>query len=216
MTDKNEKKGSIHTGHRQRMKERFMVSGFDGMADHEVLEYMLFYVFKQGDTNPVAHRLIDAFGSLNGVLEAEYDDLIKVDGIKENAAMYLKAMLPLFKRYRVSLGKRNLMNNSKNCGDFLLAHYTGQKSEKVVAVLLDTRCKIINIETVCDGEISSASFNLRRLVEVVVKNNAAALIIAHNHPGGIALPSKDDVNATISIKNALSATGEHFLNSRAM
>ena len=211
MDKNNQTAKHSHAGHRQRMKQRFMATGFEGMADHEVLEYLLFYVLKQGDTNEVAHRLVETFGSLNGVIEADYNSLLEVKGIKENAACYLKSFLPLFRRYKKSMRDREKFEID-DCCEFLFGYYLGLKNEKVMAVLLDSSCKIINVETVCEGDICSASFNLRRLVELVVKNKASAMIIAHNHPGGLAIPSREDIDATISIKNSLAAIGVALLD----
>ncbi len=212
MSKEIEKEPNLHEGHRQRMKQRFRNSGFDGMSDHEVLEYMLFYVFKQGNTNEIAHRLIKTFGSLAGVLEADYESLIQVSGIKENAASYIKSILPLFTRYHASVKAKKDMTDGDQCGEFFMSYYYGLKTEKVMVMLLDTACKMITAETVCEGDLDSATFNLRRLVEIVVRNKAAAIVLAHNHPGGIALPSKEDVDATIGIRNALAAMGIMLLD----
>ena len=97
MEDKNNI--SIHSGHRERMREKYRAAGLDAFSSHEVIELLLFYANKRSDTNPVAHRLIEHFGSLPAVLEAEYDDLIKVDGVGDTAATLITLMPHLFRRY---------------------------------------------------------------------------------------------------------------------
>ena len=79
-------KENIHTGHRQRAKSEFTANGLNGLPDHKVLELILFYSIPQGDVNPLAHRLIDHFGSLVGVFHATYDQLLKVQGVGPGAA----------------------------------------------------------------------------------------------------------------------------------
>ena len=85
-----EKKKSIHTGHRGRVKEEFLARGIEGWPDHRVLELMLFFALPQGDTNPLAHELIDRFGSLDRVLDALPEELMKTPGLGTHAATFLK------------------------------------------------------------------------------------------------------------------------------
>ena len=104
---KPEKKHNIHDGHRDRMRERFSKTGFEGMQEHEILEMLLYYSVPRRDTNPIAHNLIDRFGSLAGVLEAKEEQLLLVDGITQNSATLIKMILPMFhhtqKRFRFLL-----------------------------------------------------------------------------------------------------------------
>ena len=93
----------VHDGHRRRMRERFRREGLDGFADHEVLELVLFDCIPNGNVNPLAHELLDTFGSLHGVLEARMDQLLAVKGVGERTAAHLATLLPLFRRYQQSV-----------------------------------------------------------------------------------------------------------------
>ena len=89
----------IHSGHRERMKQRFRETGFDGFSDVNALELLLFYAIPRQDTNPIAHALLDRFGSFHGVIDAHYEDLLKVNGVGENTALFLKMIPAVCKRY---------------------------------------------------------------------------------------------------------------------
>ena len=88
----------MHEGHRQRMRDRFRTEGLDNFAPHEVLELLLFYARARGDVNPLAHRLLETFGSLRGVLEAPVEHLCTVEGVGEETATLLSMMVPMFRR----------------------------------------------------------------------------------------------------------------------
>ena len=196
---KNSKKpkSAVHDGHRNRMRERFCQNGFEGMHDHEILEMLLYYSVPRVDTNPLAHKLIDNFGTLRGVLEASLDQIQMVDGVTYNSAVLIKMILPLFNRYRVQLGEKKKINTIVECGKIFCDYYSGMTTERVTMMCIDSACKILAFEPVCDGDVASCVINCRRLVEIVLKYpTATAVIIAHNHPGGLALPSKDDVTST--------------------
>lgn len=200
MTDslaKSDKNVNIHDGHRDRMRARFSKTGFSGMHEHEMLEMLLYYSIPRKDTNPIAHALIDRFGSLSGVLEASEDQLLTVDGITQNSATLIKMMIPLFHQYRKQSTTGKRLTSAEESGRFLCNYYAGVVKERVTAICTDASGKVLAFETVCDGDAGSCMLNCRRLVEIVLKYPmTTAVIIAHNHPGGLALPSRDDIDST--------------------
>ncbi len=204
-TDKTEKKTSLHAGHRERVRERYNSNGLDGFADHEILELLLFYTNKRGDTNPVAHRLIERFGSLSAVLEAGYDDLISVDGVGDSAATLITMVPQLFRRYSADKAdKTKTVFTPDDAKAFLVPRFYGLRSERVGIVCLDTQGRINNFVFVSEGSLKLAQVDVRKIAQLALQNNADSIILAHNHPDGFASPSRNDVEATKLIVNALS------------
>ena len=199
-----EKKRNIHDGHRDRMRERFSKTGFEGMQEHEILEMLLYYSVPRKDTNPIAHNLIDSFGSLAGVLEASEDQLLLVNGITQNSATLIKMMLPMFHQYSKKSIAGVKLQTSQETAEFLCNYYTGITNERVMVICLDASCKMLAFEKVCDGDSGCCLLNCRKLIEIVLKYPmTVAVILAHNHPGGVALPSREDVDSTIELTKML-------------
>ena len=194
---KSDKKENPHENHRQRMRERFSRTGGEGMQDHEMLEMLLYYSIPRKNTNEIAHNLIKRFGSIAGVFEASEDQLLMVDGISHNSVTLIKMMIPLFHEYKKQSKSGKRLTTAEECGHFLCDYYSGIMKERVTVRCIDASCKVLAFETVCEGDTGNCLLNCRRLVEIVLKYPlTSAVIIAHNHPGGLALPSREDINAT--------------------
>ncbi len=203
----------LHAGHRKRLKARFLSEGLDGFAEHNVLELLLFYALPQQDTNPLAHRLIDAFGSLSGVLDASVEDLCRIKGVGPGTAMLLSLMPALFRRYRLSGADFDTcLNTTEKAGDYLLPRFIGLKNEAVYVVCLDAKCKPLCCRMLSEGTVNVAQINVRKVVELALSFNASSIILAHNHLSGIALPSTEDVATTLHMKRALDAVGIAFVD----
>lgn len=199
---------SIHDGHRQRMKARFLKEGLDHFQDHEVLEILLYYVIPRKDTNPMAHELINRFGSLSMVLDAPVEELEKVPGISRNAATLLKLAPELGRYYQISRNKQMvILQTLTDCGRYLLPFFFGLRNETVYALFLDAKCKVLDCREVGEGSVNSANVPIRRIVEMALNANASSVVLAHNHPSGIALPSDEDVDTTHRVAAALSTVG---------
>ena len=197
---------SIHKGHRKRLKERFRAEGLDRFDEIQVLELLLFYAIPQKDTNPLAHALLDRFGTLDQVLDASVEELEKVAGIKENASTLLSLITAMARYYMVARTTKNEILRSVNaCGDYLMHHFYGRRNEMVYALCLDAKCKVLCCREVGEGSVNSASVSIRRIVEVALSVNATTVVLAHNHPSGIALPSGEDVQTTRRLAAALDA-----------
>ena len=194
----------IHKGHRDRLKDLCMSEGMSGLADHVKLEVILFYAIPRVDTNELAHTLVDYFGSFSSVLDAPYEELIKIKGITKNAAVLLKLIPQLTKAYMESETRDiTILDTSDKAGKFLVPKFIGHTNEVVYVVSLSTQKRIISCRLVFEGSISTVALPIRRIVEVCIQCGAHSVIVAHNHPGGIPLPSRDDLVAAHRITKAL-------------
>lgn len=201
-------KGGIHTGHRARMKQRFAESEGKGLADHELLEMLLYYIIPRCDTNDLAHRLIEELGSLSGVLEADGAALCHVDGIKENAALYLNLLGESARRYASGKlfdekAESPVFDTPAKIAAFMMPRYMGMNVERVYLLLFDNAMHMIDCYHVCDGSISGAALSIRRIAERAYRKGATAAILTHNHPGGMISPSADDIQLTHRLDEAL-------------
>jgi len=196
----------IHSGHRQRMKQRFLEHGLDNFDDHSILELLLFYALPRRDVNPIAHALLDRFGSLDAVVSAPVEALTAVEGVGENAAVLLRLVPQVSRRCMISdLSGMVILNTSEKAGAYLIPFFAHQRSEVVFAVFLDAKYKVLHCRRIVEGDVNSAELSPRRVVEAALAHNASALILAHNHTSGIALPSSDDQRTTERLRAALEA-----------
>jgi len=203
--------GSIHKGHRERLKQRFREQGLDDFTDIQVLELLLFYAIPQRDTNPIAHGLLEHFGSLSRVLEAEYAELKKVPGISDHSATLLALVTDLCRYYQVDSAQRvEILTTLDACGAYLVPWFFGRTRETVFLLCLDAKCKVLCCKEVGEGSVNSASISVRKIVETAISSNATTVILAHNHPSGVALPSAEDVQTTRRIAAALNAVEVHL------
>ena len=204
---------SIHKGHRERLKLRFQEEGLDGFTDIQVLELLLFYVIPRRDTNPIAHALLNRFGSLTQVLEAPLEELKKVEGIGQEAALFLN-LIPATGRYYLvdkTLQSR-VLKTIDQCGEYLLPFFFGRKVETVFLLCLDAKCKVLCCKEVGEGSVNSAGISIRKIVETALGANATAVVLAHNHPSGVAIPSVEDIQTTHRIAAALRAVEVHLVD----
>ena len=200
-------------GHRSRLKERFLNDGLDTFNEINALEILLFYAVPRSDTNPLAHRLLDRFGSFSAVLDADYNDLLEVDGVSDHTATFLK-LLPAAARYYQSgkIAQRQQLATLTDIGEFFVRKYVGVIKETVYMLLLDNKRCIISVEKIHEGSVSSAAVSVRKMAETALKKRAASVVIAHNHPSGIAVPSPDDVLITRNMSAAFQTLEIEFID----
>lgn len=198
----------IHEGHRARKKKQFLSYGLEPLADHEALELLLYYAIPRADTNPVAHRLIEHFGSLSEVLSARPEELTEVEGVGENAAILLSMILPLYRKaFRTETEGHAILNSAESAGAFFCNLFRGARQETLYEACLDAKSKLLTCCLVAEGGTDSVNLNLRRIVEQALRCNASNVILSHNHPSGVALPSGDDNTTTLMAQDALRAVG---------
>lgn len=197
---------SIHNGHRQRLKERFLQEGLDHFDELYVLELLLFYCIPRIDTNPVAHSLLAHFGSLASVFEATVEELQKVPGISKNTATFLTLIPQAGRYYQIKRAEPGeILNTIEQCGRFLVPYFYGRENETVFLLCLDAKCKVLGCKMVGEGSVNSANIPVRRVVELALNANATTVVLAHNHPSGLALPSADDIQTTLRVAKAMEA-----------
>lgn len=194
----------MHSGHRERMKQRFRETGLNGFDDINALELLLFYAVPRQDTNPIAHALIDRFGSLHGVIDAPYEDLIRVSGVGQNVATFLKLIPAICKRYTRSKQKRKMVYVSlEDMENFIVPLFSFEMEETLFLICLDSGNRIIYCEPAANGNLDSIYVEPRQIVQTAMERRATSVVLAHNHPSGVAVPSPSDVSMTLTIKDAL-------------
>lgn len=206
VTDFGEK-SNLHVGHREKLRNRFLNNGLESFEEHNVLELLLFYSIPQKDTNPLAHKLIDKFGSLAGVLDADMDALCTVDGISTYSASLIKLIPALANRYfsEKSSQPTEIYDTVGKIGELFVSKFISSTVEEVYVMLLDSRFSLIEIKKLNEGSVGSVRTSLRSVIEAAMSSKAAMAVIAHNHPSGLAIPSSEDQIMTENIRIALDA-----------
>ena len=187
----------LHDGHRQRKRERFLKQGADGLADHEVLELLLYYAIPRRDTNELAHRLIQHFGTLDAVFQAPPEAL----------------MVPAAQRCaRRSVSAERILNSVERCGAYFMDLLDGQRRELLYQVCLDGKGKVLSCKCLSQGSADMTSLSIRQVVENALLSGAAGVVLGHNHPSGVALPSAEDRAATLQVRDALATMDIRLLD----
>ncbi len=205
--------GNIHKGHRQKLKNRVLAGGLAGEAPHTILELLLFYGIPRKDTNPIAHELLDRFGSLSGVLRAGVEELKSVQGMTENAALLLHLILPVYAAYEEDLRRMpTLPESAAQIVDFMWPKLIGSTTEKAYLLCIGGNGKLLGLRKICEGDLSSAAIDLRALAAAVLETKAQDAILVHNHPNGVAAPSLQDIDATKQIVSFLDQMKVRLVN----
>ena len=178
--------------------------GIDSFTPHAALELLLFYAIPQKDTNPIAHELLRKFGSVAGVFDAPLEELMKVNGIGESTAVFLK-MIPQFCRlYQKSLERdKKRICSYDEAGKAFVKEFIGRQHESVMLMLLDSRGCILYCGKVSDGSATTANIYIKTIIRLASRFDAVYAILAHNHPSGSCMPSKQDLDTTRWIFDAL-------------
>lgn len=204
LAEKKSAEKSVHSGHRERMKARFLKNGIDGFSPHEVLELLLYYAIPLKDTNPTGHALLKKFGSVAGVFNAPLEELMQVEGVGKSAATLLKLIPELSRVYQQSLNQnRDRIFSYEEAGKFLLSKFIGRSNEAVVLMLLDSKSRMLYCDVVNEGTAVTANIYVKKIVRLAVQYNAVYAILSHNHPSGNCMPSRQDLDTTHWIYDAL-------------
>lgn len=204
---------SIHEGHRERLKEQFLKNGLPALTPYQALELLLFYAIPRKDTNPLAHKLLDTFGSVSGVFDAAYEELCRVPGMTHNAAVLVTLTRQTFQAYykdRFKAAPR--LNSVQQAAELIVPRFVGERQERVFLVCLDPRCSVLYADFVSEGDSTCVPLSARTVVALAIRCNAAAVILAHNHPGAYAIPSADDIVNTRELSNMLHSVNVMLLD----
>ncbi len=187
------------------MRERFRESGLKGFHDHEILELLLTYAIPRRDVKPIAKALLNEFGNnLAAVLDAPEEELRRLDGIGENAAILLRLAPRLFDSYQTSRWVREeSFNSTASAVAYLSARLGTERNEVFLVLALDSRNRLIAEEQIQRGSVNRTAVFPRQIVEAGIKHRATAVILAHNHPGGGPTPSQADRQLTQRLRKIL-------------
>jgi DNA repair protein RadC len=196
---------SEKAGHRNRLRSRFEKSGFNGFHDYEVLEFLLTFIFRQGDVKPLAKTLIKTFSSFSKVLDASVDELADVKGMGKTSALSLSAFRQTMAYYYQNhvVADKEQITKMSVLVEMLRASIANKSNEVLFAIFLNAKNEVLATKELGEGTVSQTSAFPRKIVEEALKLKATSIILAHNHPGGIAEPSEHDVNITTEIQKAL-------------
>ncbi len=199
---------NIHSGHRKRVKENVIRNGFSQLEEHKLLELMLFYSIPREDTNELAHRLLNEFGTLDELFKASTDRLKRVEGVGDNTAVMLGTISELF--LRVSKSQHAKKRSYKNIGDLkdlCKAALSGENVEKIILFCFDSSWRLKKSVVLSSGNETAATMDICKIVQTVLDTSAPVSVIAHNHPTGVAEPSAADIDATRNVAVMLRKLG---------
>jgi len=203
-----------HAGHRSRIRDRVRKESLENFQDYQVLEYALTFVIPYRDTNVMAHELINKFGSLAAVLEADEEELKTVKGISDVAAHFLSHMLQIYHYYekeRVDM-KGATLGRPQECYYFAKQFLKGKLIEELYVICLSSTGKVLRVEKLMEGSTNEISINMQKIMECMIKNKSNNLVIAHNHPKGFPEPSEQDNRFTKALVANLTINGCHLLD----
>lgn len=197
---------NLHDGHRPRMREKYLKFGPEVFSDHEIIEILLFFSVPRVNTNDTAHRLLDRFGSLESLFSADISSLKSVDGVGDNSALLISLVGEIIKRSkRKKHSTKKKFTDIDSVGNYFCERFAGSSKEIVCAMYLDSAMRLIEVTTIAEGSVGEVRITPAKIVREAVLKDAASVIIAHNHPGGVSATSASDRNFTFVLESALSA-----------
>ena len=204
---------NVHAGHRKRLRHRFLNHGIENFESHQVLELMLFYAIPHKDTNPLAHRLLQRFGSLAGIMDATVEELMSVEGVGENTAIYLKMFPAVFRQYELSRDyRRGCFDTLEKVGTYAKKLFIGATVEQVYLLMFNNRLQLIDTYKLSVGTVNQAPVLPRMVVERALGNHASSVVMVHNHPYGNTITTREDIEITHIVEGACNLVGINFLD----
>lgn len=205
--------GKIHDGHRDRMRTRFLQEGADGLATHELLEMLLYGTIPRGDTNEIAHHLLNEFGSLSNLIESDPEEIAKSAGIGIKSAVFLSLLHELVRRYeRDKMEEKPALTSIPRSVDYCAGLLMYCTTERFYVVCLDSRRKVLHTAKLSEGTVNDTSVSLRMVAEKALRYKATSVLICHNHPNGTVKPSYEDIELTGHLKKSLDALGIELMD----
>ena len=208
---------STHSGHRKRLDEKSDLFGFESLEEHEQLEKILFAVIPRGDTNEIAHLLINQFGSLYGVLTAELKELIEIPGVGSRVAKFLHDLYPILGCVERSIQKKTGtkvwdMQTPELRGKYAKTLFYGKLTEAFYLVSLNKKLQAFRFDKVSEGSSEETPVYTQEVVKQAMRTKAYAVVLCHNHPSGILTPSHADLETTQQLRQAMDAVGIHLVD----
>lgn len=201
---------NIHKGHRERLRKRFMEDG-EHFEDHELLELLLTYSIPRRDTNRTAHILLSRFGCFEDIVSADLEEITAVEGVGRNTALMLKLIGELNNRPAKSKkADRTVYDTEEKIGRLLIRKYRGKRYEECHIMLFDGKCRMIGFKKLSEGVVNGTRVLVRTAVEYAYKHKACSVLLSHNHPGGLAIPTDSDISVTDEFRTAFRLMGISF------
>lgn len=200
--------GSVHEGHRKRVKEEFRKIGLEHFPEHKILEALLYFSVPRSDTNVIGHRLMDRFGSFSSVFDTPYELLCEVDGIGENSATLIKLVASIIKKYMDDYSStNNVIRNLTEASEYMRYKFLSEQRECIYMACLGNNGKVLFCNRVADGMPDAVDIIPEDVVKMALRANAVHVVIAHNHPHGICNPSSQDLRTTSILFDELQRVG---------
>lgn len=197
-------KKNPHEGHRERVRERFLKEGGEHFQDHELLEMLLFACIPMKNTNEKAHLLLEEFGSLSMLIEADPMDIVNRCQVSLNVAIFLSGLNELIKRsLRDKWKGRPILKTAEESGKYAMSLFAQIQFERFYVICLDASCRFIHAVMIAEGTPGEVRIFPRDVVAAALRHNASAIILTHNHPGGNMVPSVSDLETTHIISSIL-------------
>ena len=195
-------------GHRERLRNRLLTGGSEALLDHELIEYLLAVARPRVDTKPTAKALIREFGGIAGVLTADAEALVRVEGMGEVTAAAIKVVhAAAIRLLRAEVAERPVLANWQALLDYLRADMAHHVIERFRVLHLNTRNMLIRDEVMSEGSIDQAAVYVREVIRRAIDLGSAAVILVHNHPSGDPAPSRADIEITRAIAAAAKGLG---------
>lgn len=207
---KREKEENLHAKHRARLKEKFLKAFDEGtlddvFVDHELIELLLFFSVPRQNTNEIAHRLLNEFGNIAGIFDAEISSLLEIKDLGPNSALLFKVVSNAAKRYINDVNDiAGARLNPDNINEYIKNLFYGHTNEIAYVLFLDSGCVVRKIKRLSSGTVNATPLYPRDVVKMVVNERYPYIILAHNHPNGNEMPSSNDIEMTKIIEMALS------------
>ncbi len=196
---------NTHDGHRRRIMAKALNGDFESLEKHEIVEVLLFNVLPRINTNEIAHRLIDKFGSLHAICSADINDLMTIEGVGLKTAEFLKMLPTYVKCYEFSYYRDDeTMANTEKAGEYCVKLFAGENSEGVYALFLNINKELIKKVKVSTGTVTMVHIDQKVILKHALETNASFVILTHNHPSGVLMPSQNDITVTTNLAMMLS------------
>lgn len=203
----------FNKGHRKRIKQKYRQNGSDSLDDYELLEILLTYSIPRRDVKTDAKQLLASCGNLYNVMNTSVENLEKIKGVGPNTALLINLAKEI--NIRANKSKNEKVKRFNTQGDmlnFFINYLSEECCEKIVVVTLDNANRIIKTHQISEGTANFAVISPRKIMEVVIADNASSAVIAHNHPNGLAVPSAHDIDFTLRLRDLLNTVSVHLID----
>ncbi len=205
MEGKNLVDHNIHKGHRDRLRNKFIKNGIESLEQHEVLELLLFYAVPQKSTNDIAHELLNRFGNIKELFDAPIESICKTKNVGYSAAVLFKLIPQLLRYYLITPDKKQSLDNYEYYLNYFNSMYVGTSNEQFRVCCLNNSLQVISCDKLSEGTPSEVAVSARMVAEAAFRANSSIVVLAHNHPNALPVPSKDDIRLTNELINSLKA-----------